>query len=1410
MSNTVLDSYKNKQGNFDKSKLRADSLKFDVDLRTRINKDTGLLFTMNAANLNHLFIVYDKTGTFVIPIKGKNRDYNRHTGYYFVNNDKGLQGWVLASESAAAPASAVSNREIPVGQPTEVAAVREVSPAAPVPVPVPEIATERVEYDTPTNPEYDLLYPSLNNPNFAQEITAKKEFTDTRYDGEIRDIEEYADILCNTKFELSPYQLFVKNFLSNETPYNSLLLYHGLGTGKTCSAIGIAEESRAYMKQIGLTKSIFIIATPNVQQNFKIQLFDPRKLRTENGIWNINACVGNSLLREINPTNMQGLTKEKVVALIQAIINQYYVFMGYVEFANYIQNRIRVGGAELSEAEREKKERVLVEHFFNNRLIVIDEVHNIRLTDDNKNKRATTLLMRVAKYAQNMKLVVLSATPMYNSYTEIVWLVNLLNTNDKRDTIEVADVFDSEGEFRKGEGGEEGGRELLMRKLVGYVSYVRGENPYNFPYRIYPADFDKTRAIQSYDAPSKQLNGAKIPADERVRKLPLYVNTLSTKSYQYIVYDNIIHAKKMGNIQNMDAFGYTMLQGPIESLNIVYPHPDFVLHNVSTKGSGSGSLATNDGLLPSMIGKAGLERITTSTILKSPNMRTNFQYKPEILKTYGRVFHPENIRNYSAKIASICQTVLSSDGIILIYSQYIDGGVVPVALALEELGFGKYTSPTEGGGGAAPRNLFKDPPTEPLDALQRIPRSKLKGEHIFYPAKYVMITGDITYSQNNAEDIKAITSASNKDGREIKVVLISKAGSEGLDFKWIRQVHVLEPWYNMNSIEQIIGRGVRNLSHCGMPFIDRNVEIYLHCTLFDKSKEGADDIEPVDLYIYRLAEKKAVKIGKITRLLKQTAVDCLLNIEQTNFTEEKLFAELKNQNIRLRLASQTELLPFRIGDKRESYTNVCDYMDTCEYQCLPNAREKPKSQTSYITYNEKFMGTTRDQIVERIRQLFRERAFYSEKALIQQINVVRRYPLEQIYNTLTYLVNHKQEYLTDRYGRLGYLIEKSGAGSGAQGDQGYYAFQPIEITDTEATVFERTMPVDYKRKSLYLELNPNTPLATETIERQISEKSRAVGHTGVFGPANASLAEKSLYDNGAESDTTATLTTADEIYRDIVRCIQTPNEAKPSKEAKLDWYYNLKISEPDAAAVGVGKKTTSAANRREKKSLNHLLTDVHGLTQAQIEYYALRHYLDTLSVKQKTALLVEYLQPTVSDADDDSLIHQINRYFHERLLVVPSMTAIVFSDENGYVILKRSPTNVREWTKISPEDKFKLVTPLKRLIVPNTQANRFIGFMHPFKGNDIVFKVKDTTQKNNKNNKGVKCDIMSKPRIIEKINHILGEELYQTRGIQLDSIDKIQLCILLEILMRHATKTDPPNVRFYDAESAILNGVVDM
>ena len=45
----------------------------------------------------------------------------------------------------------------------------------------------------------------------------------------------------------------------------------------------------------------------------------------------------------------------------------------------------------------------------------------------------------------------------------------------------------------------------------------------------------------------------------------------------------------------------------------------------------------------------------------------------------------------------------------------------------------------------------------------------------------------------------------------LKVVIITKAGAEGLDFKNIRQVHILEPWYNLNRSEQVIGRAVTKL-----------------------------------------------------------------------------------------------------------------------------------------------------------------------------------------------------------------------------------------------------------------------------------------------------------------------------------------------------------------------------------------------------------------------------------------------------------------------------------------------------------------------------------------------------------------------------------------------------------------------
>lgn len=77
--------------------------------------------------------------------------------------------------------------------------------------------------------------------------------------------------------------------------------------------------------------------------------------------------------------------------------------------------------------------------------------------------------------------------------------------------------------------------------------------------------------------------------------------------------------------------------------------------------------------------------------------------------------------------------------------------------------------------------------------------SREMGDKTFRQASFVMITGDKVFSQNNADYLTNFNSVENKNGEKMK--LISRAGAEGLDYKNIRQLHVLEPCYNMNRIK---------------------------------------------------------------------------------------------------------------------------------------------------------------------------------------------------------------------------------------------------------------------------------------------------------------------------------------------------------------------------------------------------------------------------------------------------------------------------------------------------------------------------------------------------------------------------------------------------------------------------------
>ena len=129
----------------------------------------------------------------------------------------------------------------------------------------------------------------------------------------------------------------------------------------------------------------------------------------------------------------------------------------------------------------------------------------------------------------------------------------------------------------------------------------------------------------------------------------------------------------------------------------------------------------------------------------------------------------------------------------------------------------------------------------------------------------------------------------------IKIILISPAGSEGISLKNVRQVHVLEPYWNEVRIDQLIGRSIRQCSHADLPMKERYVDIFIYISQRVDTKESTDE------NIQNLADRKNELISSFLKTLKEIAVDAelfrnhnIVNDEYIpfKFNETSLFDEI--------------------------------------------------------------------------------------------------------------------------------------------------------------------------------------------------------------------------------------------------------------------------------------------------------------------------------------------------------------------------------------------------------------------------------------------------------------------------------------------------------------------------------------
>lgn len=849
-------------------------------------------------------------------------------------------------------------------------------------------------------------YPKYDDVDFNEIIYAKKEFNRSYRDGSLItsyknvDFDDLSKSKCSqVDFKLTPNQKFIKNFLSPLTPYNGILLFHSVGVGKTCTAISIAEQYHQLYQ-----KPILVILSSALIDNFKKQIFDITKYDVMTN--QSNLCTGTSypdLILDKHLIKLDVLEKN-----INKIINQRYKFMGYKKLVSiFNQTMEKVKKQEKDSSKHDKLFYDKIKEYFSDRLIIIDEAHNLRNSSETGKKQISQTFWNLLKHTENVKMVLLTATPMYNSVSEIVWFLNLLLTNDKRPNIKMSDLFDKMGVLTTQ------GRKKLIETIRGYVSYMRGENPFSFPFRLYPSINNDKNVLKDY--PLMDIHNKKIKDDDTIKFLEIIGSQMSP--YQKMVYDiykkRAIAADELfkedeieedetedGDEDEIDDESMANdLQSIIQISNVVYPVDDF--KDVMA--------------LKKTFGKNGFENTFINTVKKG----VRYKYSNECLQKYDEIFAYDNLEQYAPKIKRIIDYVVKSEGIVFIYSNYYPSGIKPLAIALEHIGFLKYNS----------NNLMVDNIT--VD-------NKFAGKK---RPSYIILSPKSELSPNNDKEIEMVKSKENANGEIIKVIIASSIATEGIDFKRIREVHILQPWYNLNRSEQIIGRAVRTCSHIDLPKEQRNVTIYFHASTYDAKQES------IDLRTYRLAEKKQKRITEVERIIKETSIDCNLNKDILTYDVKKL-----NMTIPLKTSQGTYISKYQVGDRDYSY--VCNYRK-CELTCNPNINDN-NNQIDDSTYDTRFIMddvALYKRYIYYIYQHNSKKAFTYETLLKMLSKTYKLIDEEVLQYALQDMLDNKTP-LYDINGVRGYLIYRSNK----------YIFQNLNSIDKRLTIEQREIPLDIKNR----------------------------------------------------------------------------------------------------------------------------------------------------------------------------------------------------------------------------------------------------------------------------------------------------------------------------------------------------------
>jgi len=682
------------------------------------------------------------------------------------------------------------------------------------------------------------------------------------------------------------HQEFVKRFMS---VYDRLLLIHRTGTGKSCSAFASSEQFKidilsefldfheAYFhNRKGIIKKVYVLTRGKLINEELIQQL-------------ICKCTPLNYFNEVIISQIN--EEEKARRKIMKNIKKFYSFESFVTFSKTISENLQKN-----------------KDFYENCMFIIDEVHiltsteglgkeeeldeDIMLPEENemtkKNlKKAYREIHKLFLRSKNIKVLLMTATPMVNTTREIIFLMNLLLPQSKqipeKMDLDKTDVREFEMYFL--------GLVSFVREIRPRVKVIREGEPIEYTHDLYDRQ-----------VPSKQN---------------VYTVPMGSLQEQYYKHYSI---RKRG--EKRSSFFIRLRQ----ACNFVFP---------SRQDYSKPDLRSLVEVFNERVRRFGEDNYAFTNISD-----INFFSSPDnLMKCSGKFLKVIRQCKEAEGNCFVFTEFLRGSGAFLLsvlFKLYYFEQFKPESNIFEEVEE------------VLPEGYFTADDTLIYKKICNPPEKEIKFKKIFQPKlRFALLTSE---TSKKSRDIifKIFNSEQNKDGKYIKVIIGSRVTRTAINLSNVIQIHILEPSWNRSNVYQAESRGIRTGSH-NMLLKDREevtVRIFQYVSVFTESeepetaskilrslesiseeggkereegveeqeeveereeveeqteeyrqksakhKEITEDIDlrtdeekedtdfsdiTIDVLLSLLAEKKDIKIRRVERVMKEMAVDCIVH-----------------------------------------------------------------------------------------------------------------------------------------------------------------------------------------------------------------------------------------------------------------------------------------------------------------------------------------------------------------------------------------------------------------------------------------------------------------------------------------------------------------------------------------------------